>query len=84
MGTEANWHGVAYFYDSKYCWTRKQHGLYRLPTGNCPNNALSTEPGIGMVGECPSAVCKQGVLPNVLQSGQKDPAHVQSQLTCTI
>lgn len=53
LGTEANWRGVAYFCDSKYCWTTKQHGLHRLPIGNGPSNALITEPGVGMLGERP-------------------------------
>lgn len=86
LGPEANWHGVAYFCDSKYCWTTKEHGLYRLPMGNTRSNALITEPGVGMVVECPSVVCKQGIHTDVLPSGQKDPEHVpftSLQLTCT-
>lgn len=53
LGTEANWHGVAYFCGSKYCWATKQHGLHRLPIGNSPSDALVTEPDVGMAGECP-------------------------------
>ena len=85
MGTEANWHGLAYFCVSKYCWTTKQHGLHRLPIGNSPSNALITEPSIGMVGECPKCIlqarCTQKC-PTI-----KDPPHVpltSSQLTSTV
>lgn len=63
LGTEASGHGVTYFFDSKSSRTWEQHGLYRLPIGNGPSNALITDPGIGMVGEHPSAhaskVCLQ-------------------------
>lgn len=76
LGTEDSWNGVAFFCGGKYCCTTKQQGLYSLPIGNTPSNALIPEPGIGMVSVCPSAVCMQSVHSDVFFSGQKDPAHV--------